>query len=154
MIATASSAFLVLSPTLFSQQPDHGTAEQAKAMLLKAEAAVKADKTKALEMFNAGEGGFRDGDLYVFCANISDGKIVAQGNPNAKQQLGQDQRTLKASTGKNFGRELFAAAQKPEGQITKVSYMFARPGPDATPVPKVSLVTKAADLVCGVGYYK
>jgi secreted PhoX family phosphatase len=154
MIATASSAFLVLSPTLFSQQPDHGTAEQAKAMLLKAEAAVKADKTKALEMFNAGEGGFRDGDLYVFCANISDGKIVAQGNPNAKQQLGQDQRTLKDSTGKNFGRELFAAGQKPEGQITKVSYMFARPGPDATPVPKVSLVTKAADLVCGVGYYK
>jgi len=154
MIATASSAFLVLSPTLFSQQPDHGTAEQAKAMLLKAEAAVKADKTKALEMFNAGEGGFRDGDLYVFCANISDGKIVAEGNPNAKQQLGQDQRTLKDSTGKNFGRELFAAGQKPEGQITKVSYMFARPGPDATPVPKVSLVTKAADLVCGVGYYK
>ena len=154
MIATASSAFLVLSPTLFSEQPDHGTAEQAKAMLLKAEAAVKADKTKALEMFNAGEGGFRDGDLYVFCANISDGKIVAQGNPNAKQQLGQDQRTLKDSTGKNFGRELFAAGQKPEGQITKVSYMFARPGPDATPVPKVSLVTKAADLVCGVGYYK
>jgi secreted PhoX family phosphatase len=154
MIATASSAFLVLSPTLFSQQPDHGTAEQAKAMLLKAEAAVKADKTKALEMFNAGEGGFRDGDLYVFCANISDGKIVAQGNPNAKQQLGQDQRTLKDSTGKNFGRELFAAGQKPEGQITKVSYMFARPGPDATPVPKVSLVTKASDLVCGVGYYK
>ena len=154
MIATASSAFLVLSPTLFSQQPDHGTAEQAKAMLLKAEAAVKADKTKALEMFNAGEGGFRDGDLYVFCASISDGKIVAQGNPNAKQQLGQDQRTLKDSTGKNFGRELFAAGQKPEGQITKVSYMFAKPGSDATPVPKVSLVTRASDLVCGVGYYK
>ncbi len=34
---------------------------------------MKADKTKALEMFNAGEGGFRDGDLYVFCADISDG---------------------------------------------------------------------------------
>src|ERR1700685_1638885 len=153
-IAAASAAVLALSPTLFAQQPDHGPAAQAKAMLLKAEAAVKADKTKALEMFNAGEGGFRDGDLYVFCANISDGKIVAQGNQNAKQQLGQDQRTLKDSTGKNFGRELFAAGQKPEGQITKVSYMFARPGPDATPVPKVSLVTKAADLVCGVGYYK
>jgi len=154
MIAAASAAVLTISPMVFGQQSDHGTAEQAKAMLVKAEAAVKADKTKALEMFNAGEGGFRDGDLYVFCANISDGKIVAQGNPNAKQQLGQDQRTLKDSTGKNFGRELFAAGQKPEGQITKVSYMFARPGPDTTPVPKVSLVTKASDLVCGVGYYK
>jgi secreted PhoX family phosphatase len=154
IIAAASAAVLTISPTVFGQQPDHGTAEQAKAMLLKAEAAVKADKTKALEMFNAGEGGFRDGDLYVFCANISDGKIVAQGNPNAKQQLGQDQRMLKDSTGKNFGRQLFAAGQKPEGQITKVSYMFAKPGPDATPVPKVSLVTRASDLVCGVGYYK
>jgi secreted PhoX family phosphatase len=154
IIAGASAVVLAISPTVFGQQPDHGTAAQAKAMLLKAEAAVKADKTKALEMFNAGEGGFRDGDLYVFCANISDGKIVAQGNPNAKQQLGQDQRTLKDSTGKNFGRELFAAGQKPEGQMTQVSYMFARPGPDATPVPKVSLVTKASDLVCGVGYYK
>jgi single cache domain-containing protein len=154
MIAVASAAVLTISPTVFGQQPDHGTAEQAKAMLLKAEAAVKADKTKALEMFNAGEGGFRDGDLYVFCANISDAKIVAQGNPNAKQQLGQDQRTLKDSTGKNFGRELYAAGQKPEGQITKVSYMFARPGSDTAPVPKVSLVTRASDLVCGVGYYK
>jgi Single Cache domain 2 len=154
IIAAASAAVLTISPTLFSQQPDHASAAQAKAMLLKAEAAVKTDKTKALEMFNSGEGGFRDGDLYVFCANIKDGKIVAQGNPNAKQQLGQDQRTLKDSTGKNFGRELFAAGQKPEGQITKVSYMFAKPGPDSTPVPKVSLVTKASDLVCGVGYYK
>jgi signal transduction histidine kinase len=154
MIAAASAAVLTIAPTVFGQQPDHGTAEQAKAMLLRAEAAVKADKTKALEMFNAGEGGFRDSDLYVFCANSGDGKIVAQGNPNAKQQLGQDQRTLKDSTGKNFGQELYAAGQKSEGVITKVSYMFAKPGTDATPAPKVSLVTRVGDLVCGVGYYK
>jgi hypothetical protein len=155
LIAAASAAVLTLPPTTaFCQQTDHGTAEQAKAMLLKAEAAVKADKSKALDMFNNGEGGFRDRDLYVFCANISDGKIVAQGNPNAKQLLGQDQRTLKDSTGKNFGQELYAAGQKPEGQITRVSYMFVRPGGDTTPVPKVSLVTKVRDLICGVGYYK
>ena len=154
MIAAASAAILTLSPTLYGQQPDHGTAAQAKAMLLKAEAAVKADKAKALDMFNKGEGGFLDRDLNVFCANISDGKIVAQGNPNAKQVLGQDQRTLTDSTGKNFGRELYAAGQKPEGQITKVSYMFVRPGSDTTPVPKVSFVTKVSDLVCGVGYFK
>jgi hypothetical protein len=98
-------------------------------------------------MFNAGEGGFRDRDLYVFCANASDGKIVAQGNPNAKQQLGQDQRTLKDSTGKNFGMELFAAGKKPEGHITKVSYMFARPGSDTTPMAKESFVTKVSDLM-------
>jgi hypothetical protein len=154
IMAAASAAVLTLSPTVFGQQPDHGTAEQAKAMLLKAEAAVKADKPKAISMFNSGEGGFLDRDLYVFCANANDGKIVAQGNPNAKQQLGQDQRTLKDATGKGFGMELFAAGKKPEGQITEVSYLFSRPGSDTKPVPKVSLVTRVSDLICGVGYYK
>jgi hypothetical protein len=154
MIAAATAAVLTLSPTVFGQQSDHGTAEQAKAILVKAEAAVKANKSKALEMFNAGEGGFVDRDLYVFCANISDGKIVATGNTNAKQVLGQDLRTLEDSTGKVFGSDLYAAGKKPDGQITKVSYLFVRPGPDTKPVPKVSLVTRVSDLVCGVGYYK
>ena len=36
-------------------------------MLMKAVAAVKEDKAKALDMFNKGEGGFLDRDLYVFC---------------------------------------------------------------------------------------
>jgi hypothetical protein len=153
MIAAASAAVLALSPTAFAQQT--GTADEAKAMLMKAVAAVKADKAKALDMFNKGEGGFRDRDLYVFCGNISDGKQVAIGNPNAKQLLGTDGRTLKDATGKAFGAEIFAAYQKPEGEITEVSYMFPRPGADKTPVQKVSLVTKVSDdLGCGVGYYK
>ena len=56
---------------------DFGTAEEAKAMLDKAVAAVKQDKAKALDMFQKGEGGFQDRDLYVFCANASDGIITA-----------------------------------------------------------------------------
>jgi len=63
-------------------------------------------------------------------------------------------RTLKDATGKAFGMELHAAGQKPEGQITEVSYMFPRPGADKTPVTKVSFVTRAGDLGCGVGFYK
>ena len=154
MIAAASAAVLALSPTAFAQQTG-GTADEAKAMLMKAVAAVKADKAKALDMFNKGEGGFLDRDLYVFCGNISDGKAVASGNPNGKQVLGTDTRTIKDATGKVFGAELYAAYQKPEGQITEVTYMFPRPGADKTPVQKVSLVTRADDdLGCGVGYYK
>ncbi len=108
----------------------------------------------APEMFNNGESGFREGDLYAFCSNLSTGKVVALGNPNAKQLLGRDERTLKDSTGKVFGEELFDGMQKPEGQVTEVRYMFPKPGADKTPVPKVSLVTKASnDLGCGVGYY-
>jgi uncharacterized protein YfiM (DUF2279 family) len=153
MIAAASVAILALSASAFAQQ--YGTADEAKAMLMKAVAAVKADKAKALDMFNKGEGGFLDRDLYVFCINVGDGKNVALGNPNAKQLLGKDVRTTKDSTGKAYGQELYDAMQKPEGQITEVSYMFPRPGADKTPVPKVSLVTNVGGgLGCGVGYYK
>jgi Single Cache domain 2 len=153
MIAAASAAVLTLSPTAFAQQKG-GTADEAKAMLMKAAAAVKADKAKALDMFNKGEGGFLDRDLYVFCANVGDGKVVAIGNPNVKDLLGTDSRTTKDSTGKVFGAELYAAYQKPEGQFTEVTYMWPRPGADKTPVPKVSLATRIGDLGCGVGYYK
>jgi signal transduction histidine kinase len=149
-IGALGAVVVMFSTTAFAQ----GTAAEAKAMLEKAVAAVKADKAKALDMFNKGEGGFLDRDLYVFCSNVSDGKVLAVGNPNAKQLIGTDGRILKDSTGKAYGQELFAAGQKPEGQITEVSYLFARPVSDKTPVPKVSLVTRVGDIYCGVGYYK
>jgi hypothetical protein len=127
---------------------DYGTAAEAKAMLEKAVAAVKTDKAQALAMFNKGEGGFKDRDLYPFCFNISDGKLVATLAPT----LGMDVRTLKDKSGHVFGQDVYDAAK--EGQITEVSYMFPRPGADSTPVQKVSFVTKVGDLGCGVGYYK
>ncbi len=153
-IAAASAAVIALSPAAFAQRTG-GTAEEAKAMLMRAVAAVKADKDKALEMFNKGEGGFRDRDLYVFCANANDGTIVAMGNPNLREALGTDIRAAQNSTGNAFGAEIYAAIQKPEGQITEVSYMSPKPGPDDTLAAKVSFVARADnDLGCGVGYYK
>jgi hypothetical protein len=152
ILAGATLAVLTLSGTAFAQQ--NGTADEAKAMLAKTVAAIKADKAKTIELINKGEGGFVDRDLYPFCSNISDGKNVALGNPNAKQLLGVDVRTTKDVNGKAFGQEFWDAYQKPEGEITEVSYMFVRPGPDKTPVPKVSFVTRVGDLGCGVGYYK
>src|ERR1700745_871503 len=122
IVAAASAAVFALSATAFAA--DHGTADEAKAMLMKTVAAIKADKAKTIDLINKGEGGFLDRDLYPFCSNISDGKNVALGNPNAKQLLGVDTRTLKDATGKAFGQELYDAYQKPEGQITEVTYMF------------------------------
>jgi len=147
---------LVAMAALFSTTASaQGTAAEAKAMLERAVAAVKADKSKALDMFNNGEGGYLDRDLYVFCFNVSDGKLVAVGNPNAKQLLGQDSRTFKDPNGKMYGQENYAAAQKPEGQITETStYMFPKVGADKTELaPKASFVTRVSDLGCGVGYY-
>src|SRR5215470_8321570 len=150
MIVAVSAAALTFSAAAFAQQSQFGTAEEARTMLNKAVAAVKADKAKALDMFNKGEGGFKDRDLYPFCFNISDGIFVAA----IKQLQGTDVRVLKDPTGKVYGPELYAAAQKPEGQITEVGYMFPRPGADKTPVPKVTFVTKVGDIGCAVGYYK
>ena len=152
IVSALAGAVLTLFTVAFAQA-QFGTAAEAKAMLEKAVAAVKADKAKALDMFTKGEGGFLDRDLYPFCGNVSDGKILAVANPNAKQNIGKDVRTLKDSTGKAYGEELFAAGQKPEGQISEVNYMFARPS-DPTPVAKVSFVTRVGDIYCGVGYYK
>jgi hypothetical protein len=129
----AVAAVLMLSSTAFAQQRGQfGNASEARAMLVRAVAAVKTDKAKALDMFNNGEGGFLDRDLYPFCFNVSDGKHVAT---QAKQLVGQDVRILKDSTGKAFGMELYDAAQKPEGPITEVTYRFPKPvanttGPD------------------------
>nr|WP_245286670.1 cache domain-containing protein [Bradyrhizobium sp. ARR65] len=120
-------------------------------MLDKAVAAVKADETLALIMFTKGEGGFKDRDLYPFCFRVADRKALA--TPLAVH-AGTDVTTLKDATGKIYGQELYAAAQKPEGQITEVSYEFPRPGTTTPPVPKVSFVTRVGDLGCGVGYYK
>jgi hypothetical protein len=153
-IAVASAAVLLLSPAAFAQQTG-GTANEAKAMLMKAAAAVKENKTKAIDLFNRGEGGFLDRDLYVFCADITSNKQIANGNPNAKALIGTDLREAKDANGKAFGAEIVDGMKKPEGVITEVNYVFPKPGADKSPVPKISLVTKVSDdLGCGVGYYK
>src|SRR5690242_8872822 len=108
MICAVSGAVLALSAAVFAQS-QFGSADEAKAMLNKAVAAVKADKAKALDMFAKGEGGFKDRDLYPFCFNISDGNINRYANPNATN-FGQDVRTQKDVNGKAWGVEFYAAA--------------------------------------------
>ena len=120
IVAAASAAVLALSATAFAA--DHGTADEAKAMLMKTVAAIKADKAKTIDLINKGEGGFLDRDLYPFCFNISDGKNVAIGNPNAKQLLGVDVRTKRTSTARRLARNSRTPSEA-EGQITEVSYM-------------------------------
>ena len=145
LIGTVAVSVIALS-TAFAQG-QFGTAAEAKAMLDKAVAAIKADKAKALDQIQKGEGGFKDRDLYAFCANASDGVITA--HPALK---GKNIREIKDKNGKALGEEMMKVAA--EAKVEEVSYMWPRPGADATPVEKVSFVTKAADQVCGVGYYK
>jgi len=146
MIGVSALAALTFSSSAFAQA-QFGTKAEAKAMLEKAVAAVKADKTKALGMMQKGEGGFRDRDLYVFCANASDSAFTV--HPTL---MGKKLRDVKDKNGKALGEEIMNVAT--EGKFSEVSYFWPRPGADTTPVQKVTFVTKVADQVCAVGYYK
>jgi hypothetical protein len=150
MIGAAAAATLALSVATLAQG-QFGTPEEARAMLDKAVAAVKADRDVALAMFLKGEGGFKDRDLYPFCFRVADGKLLV--SPPIVP-AGTDIRSLKDANGRVYGVDIYSAAQKPEGQITEVGYMFPRPGEPTKPVQKVSFVTRVSELGCGVGYYK
>ena len=141
--------FVVCSMVLAFASPlfagEFGTAAEAKAMLEKAVAAVKANQADALAKFTKGEGGFKDRDLYPFCGG-PDGNFTA--HPSL---VGKSLKELKDKAGKPLGEEIYAKAK--EGTIGEVSYMWARPGTTDL-VQKVSFFTKIGDQVCAVGYYK
>jgi signal transduction histidine kinase len=116
-------------------------------MLQRAVAAVKANEPQALASFSQGGAGFRDRDLYVFCAR-ADGRVDAHIDP---AQIGRNIKDLYDIDGVAFGQEMLAIAT--DGEIKAVSYMW--PEPDGhTPAAKISFVTRVADQMCGVGYYK
>jgi signal transduction histidine kinase len=137
-----AAGFLAMS----ADAADYGTAAEARAMLDSAVIEMKADPAAAIARFNETEGAFRDRDLYVFCANVSDGILVA--HPNI---VGTDLRTLKDVNGKPFGTEMLDGAR--EGEITEVSYMWPRPD-GGDPVAKNSYVIGLGEHICGVGYYQ
>ena len=136
----------VLSTTASVWAADFGTPEEAKAMLERAVAAVKEDKAKVVDMFNNGEGGFKDRDLYAWCTNASDGIVTA--HPSLRGEHLQD---IKGKKGFPFGQEIMKTAV--EGKINDVTDWWPRPGSDE-PFEKKTLYTKVGDQICGVGYYK
>jgi hypothetical protein len=140
LVAAMAGAVLVV------QAQEYGTSAEAKAMLERAIAAVKADKAKALEMISKGEGGFKEKDLYPFCGG-PDGIYSATPNPNL---VGKSMRDQKDKVGKPIGEEFYKAA---DGKMTEVPYMWPRPG-GTEPVQKVVYCSKVRDQICCVGYYK
>lgn len=138
------AAFCAMGLSTGAWASDFGTADEAKAMLEKAVAAVQADQAKALEMFTKGEGGFKEKDLYVFCGG-PDGNFTA--HPSL---VGKSLKDLKDKEGKALGEEIYKAN---EGGMVEVTYMWPRPG-EEKPSEKVAYAEKVGDQVCAVGYYK
>lgn len=143
LILAAAFAISMSATAAFAQ----ATGPEAKAMLDKAIAALKANKADALAKFVKKDGGFIDRDLYVFCFNTTDGIFTAHVNDKL---MGTDVRKLNVA-GQPLGQQIFD--QVKDGTITTVDYNFPKPG-TTNPVPKQSYITKVGDQGCGVGYYK
>ena len=135
-----STMALVLWAATTTQAAEFGTREEAKAMLDKAVTAMKENKEKALAMFNNGESGFKDRDLYVLCANASDGTITASPSSNGMNL-------------NDFppGQNVMQTAS--ESEVRETTYWWPRPG-SIKPLKKHTFYTKVGDQICGVGYWE
>ncbi len=138
---------VALSTSAFAQAK-FGTAAEAKALLDKAVAELKANETAAIAKFNKADGGFRDRDLYVFCYEMPSGKFTAHVNQSL---LGTNVKELKEKDGSPLGEKVLNATKA--GTVSTVSYNFPKPG-TTDPVAKESYVTQVGNQGCGVGYYK
>ncbi|MFO1118072.1 MAG: hypothetical protein U1E28_20585 [Beijerinckiaceae bacterium] len=137
-------AIAVILPMACSgARAEPGDAEKARQMMERVVTAIHQDETAALQKFNAGTPGFRDGNIYPFCFRLSDGTVMTG------QTAGSDIRTFPG-----VGQQLFDAAQKPEGETSEIAYLARKPPPaEPTPVKKVSVVRRIGNVGCGVGYY-
>jgi hypothetical protein len=125
---------------------EFGTAEEAKAMLNRAIAKVKANELAAIKSFNNNDLPFRDRDLFVFCFDGKDGKFTAH-----ESFVDWDVRELRDPNGKSFGMEMYDNAQ--ENRITEVVFTSPTPGSTELSVKK-AYVMRVGDQVCGVSAYQ
>jgi Single Cache domain 2 len=145
-LAVLFAAALSSTATL-AQVGQYGTPAEARAMLDKVAAGMKADKDATLSKISKGEAGFKDRDLYPYCIG-PDGKYAAHPDPS---RVGLVYKDVKDATGKAYGAEVIQHAE--DGKIGEVEYVFPNPI-DKKPTPKVGLYTKVAGYICVVGYYK
>jgi hypothetical protein len=141
-------ALMLVSKITCANAQQFGTAEEARAMLDRAVAALKSDQIKALREFNdADNKEFHDSDLYVSCFNIADGVFTAA--PSA--MVGMDIRSFNVGDDP-IGQKAFDAIQgTPEGNVVTMDFNFPKAG---KPAVKRSLETRIGDQGCAVSFYK
>jgi hypothetical protein len=147
--AASVLATLLTFGVAFAITQQFGTAEEARAMLDRAAAALKSDEAKALRDFNDTNNKlFHDRDLYISCFNTSDGKFTAFPGPG---MVGIDVRAFKLGDDP-IGQRAFDAIQGAlEGTVSSMDYNFPKAG---KPAVKQSLETRVGNQGCGVSFYK
>ena len=150
--ASAFAALALLwSGASFGAEP-FATAGDAKEMLDRAMAALKANEAAALKQFNDEKNKqFRDRDLYVYCFNIADGKFTAF---QSDMMIGVDIRELKLPPDDPIGKRAYDAVHDaPEGNVVTIEYSFPKPGTKAAAI-KQTLEARVGNQACGVTYFK
>jgi hypothetical protein len=138
-------AALVLTASTAIAEGKLGSEADARAMLDRAVAAIKADKAGAINKFNHNDPKFRQSDLFVFCFNADDGKYTAH-----EAMVTHDVRTFRDLTGRPVGDEMYRNAV--EGGVLEVTYISPIPG-STDRVAKRAFVTRVTDQICGVSIY-
>jgi hypothetical protein len=129
--------------------PERGTPAEARTMLERAVAHYEqVGRTQALADFTARKAPFADRDLYVFCFGPDRTTTAHGADPKL---LGVKVDDLKDVDGKAFGTEMWTVGHQPGGG--SVEYKWQNPATNQVE-PKVSVVRKVGDEVCGVGAYK
>jgi hypothetical protein len=151
LFAAGITALVLLWSAASVSAQQLGTAEDARAMLDRAVGALRSNEATALSEFNdPSNKQFHDRDLYVFCYNLSEGKITAYESPAL---LNIDVRTL-ALKDDPIGQRAYQAVQNAaEGSVITIDYNFPKPG-TTEPVPKQTLEARIGNQGCGVTYYK
>jgi len=120
-------------------------------MLDRAIAALKSNEHTALSQFNdQNNKQFHDRDLYVFCFNMSDGKVTSYSAPFL---IGADVRTLTLVNDQIGQRAYDTVRAVPEGKIAILQYKMPKPG-TIEPGTKLSFETRIGNQGCGVTYYE
>ena len=144
-------AMFMMSVATLGVAQERGTADEAKAMVEKALAHVKAvGNDKAFEDFTAKDGKWQNKDLYVFVVNF-EGVTTAHGANKAL--IGKNMFELKDPNGKLFIKEM-AETAKAKG-TGWVDYMFTDPATKKSG-SKSSYVARIPGYegFIGVGIYK
>ncbi len=149
--AAALAALALSSGAALVGAQQFGTAEEARTMLDSASAALKSNVATALSEFNDPDNKqFHDHDLYVFCFNMSDGRITAYSSPAL---LGVDIRTLTLKDDPIGQRAYDAVQSSSEGSVVTMDHNLPKPG-TTEPLPKQSFETRIGNQGCAVDYFK
>ena len=125
-----------------------GAPEEARDLLGRAAAALRADPKEALAAFNNPSSRFTHYDLYVFVVGINDGKFYAMGaNPGL---VGLDVKDLKDAAGKPIIQDMIAIVKDKGTGV--YDYVWRNPANNKVE-PKHSYIERVDDYLIGVGYY-